>query len=190
MEVVITGAAVDQDTIITVADLKAHLRVTHSAEDGLIGAMRSAAIAHVENHCNIKLGSYTAKAYSPGFYPSYFSKGPVTAVSEVRYQTTATKTYSSLTVLSAANWFTDLISSPARIAYRDFPIPYEYAFQPVVASCTVGYTTIPAPIVHAIKLYVAHKFENRQEEITGTISTRLKMGMDALLNPYRVIFQP
>ena len=191
MQVDITGAAVDLDTIITVADLKAHMRVTHTAEDTLISALRSAAISWVEEHCNIKLGSYTALGYLPGFYNSYIPIGPVTAVTEVKYQTTADTDYTTdLTTLVAGNWFTDTISQPARIAFRDYPNVYEYALTPVVVSFTAGYSTMPAPVLQAIRLLVAHMYENRQEEITGTITTRLKFGLDALLNPFRIIYQP
>ena len=191
MQVDITGAAVDQDTIITVADLKAHMRVTHTAEDTLISALRSAAISWVEEHCNIKLGSYTARGYLPGFYNAYLPIGPVTAISEVKYQTTADKDYDSdLTTLAATNWYTDTISQPARIAFRDSPNTYEYALTPVVVTFTAGYSTMPAPVLQAIRLLVAHMYENRQEEITGTISTRLKFGLEALLNPFRIIYQP
>ena len=191
MQVDITGAAVDQDTIITVADLKAHMRVTHTQEDTLISALRSAAIAWVEEHCNIKLGSYTARGYLPGFYNSYIPIGPVTAISEVKYQTTADTDYDTdLTTLASTYWFTDLISQPARIAFREYPTTYDYALTPVVVSFNAGYTTMPAPVLQAIRLLVAHMYENRQEEITGQITTRLKFGLEALLNPYRIIYQP
>ena len=191
MQVEITGAAVDQDTIITVADLKAHMRVTHTHEDTLISALRSAAISWVEEHCNIKLGSYTARGYLPGFYNSYIPIGPVTAISEVKYQTTADKDYTSdLTTLAAGKWYTDEISQPARIAFRDYPSVYEYALTPVVVTFTAGYSTMPAPVLQAIRLLVSHLYENRQEEVAGTITARLKFGLEALLNPFRIIYQP
>ena len=191
MQVEITGAAVDQDTIITVADLKAHLRVTHTQEDTLISALRSAAISWVEEHCNIKLGSYTARGYLPDWRVAYFPIGPVTAITEVKYQTTADKDYTTdLTTLGTTLWYTDEITQPARIAFRDYPTTYDYALTPVVVSFTAGYTTMPAPVLQAIRLLVAHMYENRQEEVTGTITTRLKFGLEALLNPFRIIYQP
>ena len=191
MQVEITGAAVDQDTIITVADLKAHLRVTHTQEDTLISALRSAAISWVEEHCNIKLGSYTARGYLPDWRVAYFPIGPVTAITEVKYQTTADKDYDTdLTTLGTTLWYTDEITQPARIAFRDYPTTYDYALTPVVVTFTAGYTTMPAPVLQAIRLLVAHMYENRQEEVTGTISTRLKFGLEALLNPFRIIYQP
>ena len=174
-----------------VADLKSHLRVTHTQEDTLIGALRSAAISWVEEHCNIKLGSYTARGYLTDWCPAYFPIGPVTAISEVKYQTTADKDYTTdLTTLATTLWFTDAVTQPARIAFRDYPTTYDYALTPVVVTFTAGYTTMPAPVVHAIRLLVAHMYENRQEEVIGTITTRLKFGLEALLNPFRIIYQP
>ena len=191
MQVEITGAAVDQDTIITVADLKAHLRVTHTQEDTLISALRSAAISWVEEHCNIKLGSYTARGYLPDWRVAYFPIGPVTAITEVKYQTTADKDYDTdLTTLGTTLWYTDEITQPARIAFRDYPTTYDYALTPVVVTFTAGYTTMPAPVLQAIRLLVAHMYENRQEEVIGTITSRLKFGLEALLNPFRIIYQP
>lgn len=190
MQVEITGQTVVLDNIVTVDELKAYMRVTHTAEDTLITALRLAAIAYVEEHCNIKLGTYNMRGYLPGFYNAYFPMGPVQAVTEVKYQTTEDKTYSNLTTLGTTNWYTDLISQPSRIAFRDYPNVYEYALTPVVVTFSAGYTTVPTPVVHAIKLLVSTMYENRQDEVTGTITSRLKFGLDALLNPFRIIYQP
>ena len=92
--------------------------------------------------------------------------------------------------LAAGNWYTDEISQPARIAFRDYPSVYEYALTPVVVTFTAGYSTMPAPVLQAIRLLVSHLYENRQEEVAGTITARLKFGLEALLNPFRIIYQP
>jgi hypothetical protein len=44
-------------------------------------------------------------------------------------------------------------------------------------------------VLQAVRLLVAHLYENRQEEITG-MSGRLKFGLEALLNPFRIMYQP
>ena len=56
---------VDQETVtstdlISLSDLKAHLRVTHDAEDDLITALLDTAIQAVENMTNRVLGSRSA----------------------------------------------------------------------------------------------------------------------------------
>jgi uncharacterized phiE125 gp8 family phage protein len=47
--------------------------------------------------------------------------------------------------------------------------------------------SIPTPLIQAVRLLVGHLYENRVEEVTGTITTRLKVGIDALVSPYRTL---
>ena len=191
MQLNITGAQVDQETIITTAQIKAHLRVTNSLEDDLIDSMRNASIAWIEQYCDIKIGSYTAEGFLPYFLSSYIPMGPVISIQSVKYQTTASQANDDLTTLPAANWFYDLHTRPCRIAFQSTPSTYDYAWLPVKVSMTIGHAvgSIPEPIIHAIRLLTASLYENRQEEITAT-THRLKMGLEALLNPYRIIYQP
>ena len=77
----------------------------------------------------------------------------MTAFTEVKYQTTENTDYdTNLTTLNASNWYTDTISQPARIAFRDYPHTYEYALNPVVVTFTAGYTVMPTPVLQAIRL--------------------------------------
>ncbi|MFZ9080838.1 MAG: head-tail connector protein, partial [Alphaproteobacteria bacterium] len=75
MTVEITGTPT-LDSVITVADLKSHLRVDHSDEDTLIEAYRDAAIKWIEDYCNTRLGDVTAVGYLDYFKPSRFPIGP------------------------------------------------------------------------------------------------------------------
>ena len=70
--------------VISTADLKAFLRVTHSDEDTLIEAMRAAAIQHVESFCNIRLGDRTAVMYLDDFPQAMeIPVGPVNSITSV-----------------------------------------------------------------------------------------------------------
>ncbi len=185
MHIVITGATVDPETLVSVADIKAHLRVTHAHEDALIALIRNASIAYVEDYCETKLGSYTAEAYMSRFRTSWFTMSPVTAIASVKYQATADD--SVFTLLDSSLWYKDIRSSPSRIAFRDTPTLYDYALAPVQINCTVGWAVVPSPLVSAIKLLAADLYENRQEEIAGTMTTRLKLGIEALMAPFRTL---
>ena len=58
-------------------------------------------------------------------------------------------------------------------------------FNVVTISGTLG--AAPAhPIVHAIKMLVAHYYENRRAVITAS-ANEMPLGVAALLNPYRII---
>ena len=74
-----SGTALPEQ-IISTAELKKHLRVTHALEDSLIEAARLAAISYVENYCNVLLGSYSATGYLRDWRYATFPVGPLSAV--------------------------------------------------------------------------------------------------------------
>lgn len=176
------------EQIISTAELKKHLRVTHALEDTLIEAARLAAISYVENYCNVLLGSYAATGYLRDWRFASFPVGPLSAVGSVVYDDSsgAQQTFSSNSV------YFDIQRQPAQISFQDVPSLQDYNLTPIRISFTVGYAPadIPAPIVAAIKLIVGHLYDMRTDEVVGTITTRVKLGTDALLNAHRIIAQP
>lgn len=189
MRIEITGAAPDNDNVITVAGLKQHLRVTHSAEDTLIQALRDAAIAYVEGYCNTKFQSTSAVAWLRGFYRQSFPVGPVTAIDNVKYQTTSSKAADDLTTLAETSYFTTTETQPAEIDFIQPPVPYEYSNFPVQVEISYGHSVAPAAMIHAVRLLVASMYENRQQEV-GYVPRQIQMGVHALLAQYRYILQP
>ena len=190
MRIQITSSAPDYSSVLSTADLKQHLRVTHSVEDALIGSLRDAACMWVEGYTNSKLHTTTATGYLRGFHRTAFAVGPVTAIASVKYQTTISQASEDLTTMATGNYYTDFAAQPAVIAFVDSPSVYDYSHYPVHIAFTYGYATPPEPMVHAVRLLAAHFYENRQQVITGTISTQIKMGIEALLSQYRNILQP
>lgn len=184
MQIVITGATVDPETLVSVADIKAHLRVTHAHEDALITLIRNASIAYVEDYCDTKLGSYAATAYMSRFRTAWFNMSPVTAISAVKYLEPVAAV---LTTLDAAKWYVDTNATPSRIAFVEAPEVFADAFTPVQITCAVGWSTVPPALVSAIKLFAASMYENRQEEIIGATTSRLKLGIESLMAPFRTL---
>lgn len=182
-----TGSAPNYNSVLTVAELKQHLRVTHTAEDTLIEALRDAACHYVEGYCNTQLTSRTAKAYLSGFRAAAFPVGPVTAISSVDYQTSSDT--SELTELSETNYYYHLDTQPAVIDWINAPSFYQYTRYPVVISFTYGYSSAPDPIVHAVRLLAAHLYENRQQVVDRN-SVQIQMGVHAMLAQFRHIVQP
>lgn len=180
----ITGTP-DLDAVISVADLKEHLRVDHSDEDTLIEAYRDAAIKWVEDYCNTRLGDVTAVGYLDYFYPVRVPVGPVTAISQITY----TATGNVETTLPTANYYFDLKTQPARIRFDNVPDVEDEALNRVQVSMTVGYAEadVPKPLIQAVKLMTAHLYETRIPVVTGTITSEVPLALKALLNPYRVL---
>ena len=187
MTVEITGTPT-LDSVITVADLKSHLRVDHSDEDTLIEAYRDAAIKWIEDYCNTRLGDVTAVGYLDYFKPSRFPIGPITAISSVTYLDTSNTTQT----LDTAKYWYDIKTNAARITFDQVPDTYDDAYHRVQINMTLGYAEadVPAPMLTAIRWMVAHLYEQRQPVATGTTAIELPIGLYAILNPYRIITTP
>ena len=126
MTIEITGAP-DFDGVITVAQLKEHLRVDSSDEDTLIEAYRDAAIAWVEDYCNTRLGDVAAVGYMDYFYNARFPIGPVQSITSVTYLDTAN---ASQTLATTKYWF-DIKTKATRITFDSVPDLYDDTFNAV-----------------------------------------------------------
>ena len=184
MTIEITGAP-DFDGVITVAQLKEHLRVDSSDEDTLIQAYRDAAIGWVEDYCNTRLGDVTAVGYMDYFYNARFPIGPVQSITSVTYLDTAN---ASQTLATSKYWF-DIKTKATRITFDSVPDLYDDTFNAVQVNMVVGYpeAAIPQPIITAIRLMVANLYEMRQPVLAGTGAIQVPLGMYSILSPYRII---
>ena len=185
MQVTFTGS-VDLDDIITVSALKEYLRVDHSDEDSLITSFRAVAVNFVEDYTNTKLGSRTATGYLDYFTNSVFPVAPVTSITGVVYD----DINGSEQNLAAGSYYFDKDSDPARIRFHNVPSLEEYALARVRITFTFGYTSteVPPPIVQAVRMLVAHYYENRAAVTqSGVIPRSLQLGVESLLSPYRSI---
>jgi uncharacterized phiE125 gp8 family phage protein len=181
----ITGTATES-SIVSTADLKTFLRVDHSDEDTLIEALRSAAIEYVQNYCNLQLGDLPAVMYLDNFEGMFeVPIGPVASIISITYNPTASTT----STLPTNQYYADLKRKPARISIVSPPSVYEYISNGVQVNMTLGYAegSIPDGLLHAVKLLVAHYYENRNIVVVGTISSEVPNLIHSLLNPYRVI---
>ena len=183
MTVEITGTPT-LDSVITVANLKAHLRVDHSDEDTLIQSLRDAAIAWIEDYCNTRLGDVTAVGYIDYFYSARFPVGPINSITSITYKDTAGSTQT----LDASKYWYDIKTKSARITFDSVPDLYDDTFNAVQINMNLGYpeADVPEPILHAIRLLVGHLYENRQQ-VTRTNVYELPLGIHALVSPYRNI---
>lgn len=174
---------------VSTSDAKAHLRVTHSDEDTLIGNIVDAAVRHVEDACGRALftQTWTLKLDEFPVGDIILPRPPVASVTSITYVDGdgATQT------LSSGDYLSDLSSEPAAIspAYgTEWPTTREQRAAVTVVYVS-GHTTtaaIPKAIRQAILLLVGHFYENR-EASAATAMTELPMAVDALLAPYRMV---
>ncbi len=94
---------------------------------------------------------------------------------------------------AATSYFVDTQSEPGRIVLNDGETWPQITLRPangVKIRFTAGYgaaaTAIPQSTRLAIRLLIAHLYENREAVITGTIASELPMGVKYLLSKDRV----
>ena len=176
-------AAEPTDTsFISLSNLKNYLRIDTADDDTTLGFLLTSARATCEEYTGRLFGSGTVTYYMDGFIDSVFPAGPVTAISSVQFYDVD----NVLQTLSTARWYADLVGTPQRIAFDAPPAVYLERYNQVIINATAGHSTVPAPVLQAIRIMVGHFYENRQAVLVGNIVNELPMGVQALLSPYRV----
>lgn len=176
---------------ITVQDAKDHLNITVNDDDGYISDLIAAATEYVEDVCSNRFMAQTWKAYLNDFPVDsflYLPFGKVKSVTSVKY----TDYLNTTTTWAASNYTVDTVSSPGKIdlAYNvSWP---EVTLKPVngvVVEWVTGYTAVPAKIKQAIKILVAHFYENREAYLIGrdAMVAEAPLAVGALVADYRMV---
>lgn len=182
--------------ILTTAEAKAALRVSHTDDDSLIDALISTATAYLDGwegalrralvnqqwRVSVCAADYSGRLWAP--------LSPVSSAVTVQYyapnaDTLSTATLSDFRLIKAPDWaYLEPKPGFAWPSVDDRPDALQAVF-------TCGYgdaaSAIPATIRHAAKLLVGHLYENR-EETTALRLARLPFGFDALIHPHRLEF--
>lgn len=167
--------------IISLVDMKEFLRVDHSDEDVTITAILASAAIAVQDYTGRVFVSSTYTMKLDSFYnveiPAQI--GSVTGVTY--YDTTNTSV-----TLDASKYYYDANRVPARVTFIDPPSTYVDMFNSVTITGAIGKAALP-PLQHAIKMLAAHYYENRRAVIVGVKASKIPFGIEAILNPYRII---
>lgn len=175
--------------VVTLTDVKDHLRIDGTAEDTLLQRYIDAATDAIEGPygVGVLLGSQQWEFYQDCFtntirLPLY----PVISVDEIRYideggteQTLDTSVYQ-----------VDTVGNPARIrvAYNEsWPPTRSGDLNAVTVKFTGGYASVPEALRAAVILWVTHMYEIRQPFVVGTNVGEVPYAVEELLNRYRVL---
>jgi len=180
---------------LTLAEAKAHLRVTVDDEDALTLTLIKAARQYVETFTYRALLTQTWDWKLDAFPDCAleFPMANVSAVSSVTY--TATDGIS--TAWSAALYQTDLPTGPKaprgrlKPAYAQYYPATREGFNAVVVRFVAGYgataASVPESLKAGMKLLIGHWFHNRESVQVGVGigAVAIPAGVDSLLWPYR-----
>jgi uncharacterized phiE125 gp8 family phage protein len=178
---------------VSLADAKLHLRIetAYTADDTYITALLSLAREYVELVTNRKLITQTWKYY-PEDWPcrDYIDvpHGKLQSVTSVVYYDSD----GTATTMPSSDYIVESATDPGRIvlAYGEsWPSATLYPSNPIHIQFVCGYglagSTVPTPIIQAIKIMVSDMYEQRESAIVGRSVTMTKV-IDNLLFPYRL----
>ena len=172
---------------LSLAEAKAHLRVTHGDDDAIISTLIVSARRRVEARTGLRLVTQGWSQFLD-FWPAGgmvdLDVNPVSAVSDVIiYGDTDTAS-----TIDAAHYFLDATSNPARVVFRQGrnPSPPGRRAKGIEVRLTAGFglaAAVPVDLKQAILLLVADAFAHR-----GDDSLRLMPpAVLEMINAYRVM---
>jgi uncharacterized phiE125 gp8 family phage protein len=173
---------------VTLADVKQHLRVTHSSEDALISGLIKAAREELEQATGLALISQGWRLYLdcwPGTQMVLIHKAPVISLAALTVYDLAGAPAS----LSLSGFVLDRFSRPARIAIPDAVAAPGKKMNGIEIDFTAGFgatgVEVPDGLKRAIMLLAAHWYEFRGAETFERESAAWPPSFERFVSRYR-----
>lgn len=171
---------------VSLATVKAHLRVDHNDDDALIAAYLDAAVGHIDGPhgwLDRAIWPQTLELRQNGFGPApiRLPYGPATSVTSVKY-VDANGAEQTL----ASDQYTLTNAGDLGLAYGASWPSLRGDAEGVRIRYVAGFASLPPAILSAILLMVGDLYQNR--ETVGEVAGEIQMSMTvrALLAPFRV----
>jgi len=176
---------------VSLAEAKAHLRLSTDTDDAYVSALTTAARERVELYLRRSLITQTLE-YTIDRFPACeidIPRPPLQAVEWIKYFDTA----GILRILPAEDYVADLSSSEiARMApaWNCLWPATRSSFNSVVIRFTAGYGDsagdVPQAIRHGILMEISNLYENREDIVVGQAVALIPVS-ERLLWPYRAL---
>lgn len=184
----LTGPAVEP---LSLAEAKAFLRVEHEDDDELIGTLILGARVHVEGQTRRALNTQSWRLVHddwPADRPMAVWPAPVQEVTAARVY----RADGSVQVLDPDIFVVDTAGAPARVGVAPGAVPPPgRALAGIEIDFDAGYgdepTDVPEPLRQAMRLLIAHWYENRGVAVVGQSASALPQTVAPLLAPYKVL---
>lgn len=176
---------------VTVADVKAHLRIDGGDEDILLASLLLTSRLHVETALSLALISQSWTLRLDRWPPRRAIElplAPLRAVDEVRVKAAN----GTADIVPAESYLVDLAARPARLIWNNVvPRAPQVPAGGIEIDLTAGFgddaSSVPAPLKHAILMLAAHWYEHRDPNDIGADGTRVPDAVSSLINPFRTI---
>jgi len=187
--VLITGPA---NPAITLDEAKRHLIVDHENDDLYITSLLAAAVEHLEKITGRKFIEQEWKLLLdewPGNAEIELPFGGCKSVDSIIYK----EQDGTPVTWDVANYVVDTESVPGRVVIgydKSWPSVALFNVNPIAITFITGYgntaSKVPDSLKHAVKLLVAHWYEQREIIITGSSVAKVPTTVDALIWPFRL----
>lgn len=174
---------------LSLADAKLYLRVGHDDDDDLIASLIVAARSHVEGRARRALMTQTWRVTRDAWPPDGRFVLPLAPAREI----VAARVYDAAGIAHETDTQSFVVNqgaAPGVIAFAPWFVPAPgRAAGGIELDVTFGYgdaaSDVPEPLRHAVRLLLAHWYENRGVTAADGGSAALPAGVAALLAPFR-----
>lgn len=179
------------EALLSLEDAKIQCRVDGSSEDDLITALVAGAEAHLDGYAGVLGRALVTQTWEQKFdsFPAdrclRLPLGNLQAATVTYYDgSNQSRTFTDFTAVSDA--IGPMLILPETATW---PTTYDRP-DAVTVEWECGYGTVenvPASIIHAVRLLVAHWYDNRVAVTSGAAPSVVPMAVDMLLAPYRMV---
>jgi uncharacterized phiE125 gp8 family phage protein len=189
-----TDRAAHDELVVTLAEMKTHLRIEQSftEDDDYIEALILAAQTEVESITWRYLNENTV-SFSDGAWPEdniiYLVRGPVWKVESFTYKNTDGD---DVAMSTGVDYNFDIYNEIGRVNLITRPTLNTEVLNPITITYKTRFNVnddsniIPQSIKTAIKLMGAHWYENRQDVQVGQSVADVPKTSEWILNPYKI----
>jgi uncharacterized phiE125 gp8 family phage protein len=186
--ILLDGPAVEP---VSLAEAKAHLRVEHDADDNTITALIAGARIHIEVQMRRALISQTWRITRDAWPVS----GRIAVLPAPLRELVAARVHrfdGTTQEIDPETFAVDKAGAPAVVAFAKGALPAPgRPVGGIEIDIEAGYgdaaADVPEPLRHAIRVLVAHWYENRGLIAAGQSVAVLPDSVEALIKPYRVL---
>lgn len=169
---------------VTLDQVKAHLRITDTADDSTLAAYIAAAVEYISKATNTTLVTTTYRLTLDRFplidREITLTRPPLQSVQSVKFNAADGTTFT----LGPAAYTVDTSAMPGRIVLNPgYQWPSAFGVQAVAIEYTAGYVTVPALLCQAVKFYTGFLFENREAATDRRIDV-VPLAVESIVNMF------